>query len=441
MDARWSWVSAARVSRIELRRSSALTAGAAVAVLGVAGVWLPATTGQADLWDVQWAALAVYQRILLAVLWPLALGAGAWLALRDRRSHTDELFGTTARPVRQRLLPTAAALAIWLVVAYLVIFAAGAVRVAGHAVWLDAGWLAIVGVGALALVAAGWIGLAVGRLVRSNFTPPALVLLGAVALIAASTPPPESPIPGAALLPQLEPVDEFHTVAGAVTLGQAVWFAALAVTGLLVCTSVHRWTRVAAVLPVVVGVAVAVPLVDTATYVRDPAALAEVCSHDVCVTKAHERLLPSFVGPARTALALLAKLPDPPTSVHEVTDDVRGSQPADTVWFDSANLRPGGTWSGTADELVVRILAGAGTRPCHGYDDYRARAVAADWLYGSVDAPGPQLTTAERSARRALWNALRSLPPAGQVARIAALRTAARTCHGNLLSILTGGVS
>jgi hypothetical protein len=161
----------------------------------------------------------------------------------------------------------------------------------------------------------------------------------------------------------------------------------------------------------------------------------------VCVAAAHTRLLPTLTGPARPgpareALRRLVVLPDAPTSVHEITDSGTLPQPADQVWFDSDNVLPGGIWPGTADELVVRVLAGAGTRPCD--DQYQARAVAGAWLYGRLDAPGPAPEPSAAAERQRLWRALTALPVSVQRQRIEALRTAERTCRPVNLTGLLG---
>jgi hypothetical protein len=450
-----------RILRVELHRSAALVSGALITLLGAAGLYVLSTTDQASLWDAQWTTLAVFQRVLLVVLWPLALGAGAWQARRDRRSRVEELFGTTARPAWQRVLPSAGALAIGLVLGYLAIFGLGAIRVAGHADHLDLSWLAITAVGALSVLAAGWLGLGIGRALPSVYTAPALVLVGFVLLLSSVSLAKYTPVNGpvgvlTAVQPWLEPIDEYRTIAGGVSGGQLVWFAGLALGGLVLAAATRLRGRLLTLLPIAAGLALMIPLVSApaALYVPDAAATVEVCTQDtgprVCVAQADAALLPTLTGPARRALALLARLPDPPTSVHEITGDLgqwsTRPQPAAVVWFASDNLTDDGAWTGSQDELTMHILAGAGTRPCvagtgepPNSTDARARAVAADWLYGSLNAPGPVLDQQEKAQRQQLWNTLVALPPAQQQQRITALRTAARACHGNLISALTGG--
>ncbi|TFV29985.1 hypothetical protein E4K10_46955 [Streptomyces sp. T1317-0309] len=310
-----------RILGIELRRSSAAVTGAAIAAVGVAGLWTLVLSSQGELWDAQWTMLAAFQRIMLVALWPLALGAGAWQSRRDRRCGTEELLGTTPLPTWRRTLPAALALAVCLLLGYAVTLASGAVRVLGATGYLHAGWLPMAGVGALSLVAAGCLGMGTGRLVPSAYTPPLLVVAGFLVLIVPVQLSKSSTSGRAGLLfPNLTTtIDEFTTIADSVSLAQSLWFAGLAVSGLLAVMVARRRSAVVAVAPALLGVAVAVPLLGVAPasgLQRDKGAVAEVCTHDggpvVCVTKAHEKGLGTLVGPARRALTLLAKLPGAP---------------------------------------------------------------------------------------------------------------------------------
>lgn len=74
---RQGWLDEPSALGVELRRSSALTSGLPVAVLGAAGLLSLAVTDQSGLWDAQWTMLATFQRIKLILLWPLTFGAGA----------------------------------------------------------------------------------------------------------------------------------------------------------------------------------------------------------------------------------------------------------------------------------------------------------------------------------------------------------------------------
>jgi hypothetical protein len=441
-----------RILGIELRRSSASVTGAVVAVLGTGGLYVLAVSDQAELWDAQWTMLAVFQRIMLVVLWPLALGAGAWQARRDRRCRMEELLATVSRPTRGRALPTSLAMGAFLLLGYLVIFAAGAAQVAGTTAYVHIGWLPIAAVGALSLVAAGWVGMGIGRLVPSVYTPPVLVVAGFLVLMTPIQLAKSSPLGRATLLaPNVTTtVDEFTTVAGPVSLAQAVWFVGLALGGLALVLAGRRRTAILAAAPVVLGLVVAVSLVGAAPasgLQPDPVASAEVCTQDggptVCVTRAHEQGLAALVGPARRALTLLAPLPDPPTSVHEVTGARAKPQPVDEVWLHSDNFRSGHGWLGeNEDELVVRILAGAGTSGCRS-EDYRPRAVVAAWLYGRYPAPGLPVPagTTEAGERDAEWRTLQALPAGEQVRRVAAVREAGLTCQADLTAALHGSVS
>ena len=430
-----------RILRIELRRSAAWPTGLLVVILGVAGLY--SLGRQSGIWDSQWMMLATFQRIMLIVLWPLVLGAGAWQARRDRRGNAEELLGTTARPGWRRLLPTALAMAVCLVVGYVVIFAAGAIRVAGSTDYFSSNWLPVAMLGALSLVAAGWLGLGIGRLAPSVYTPSVLVVLGfLVLLVPVQLSKEDSPGVAGLLSPGFETdLHEFKEIAPAVNLGQLFWFAGLAVGGLLLALFGRRIVSAVAAVPVVVGLVIAVPILGGAPangIQADPGAAVEVCTHDggptVCVTAAHAKSLAALVGPARNALTALGKLPDPPSSVHEVPSGLTGPQPADQVWFDSDNYTPGTGWdTNDSAALEVRVLAGAGTRPCAN-TDYAPRVIAAAWLIGTYPEPG---FSAVEQIEAAL-HTLTALPPAQQVQRIAAVRQAGLTC-GNVAAALTGG--
>ncbi|MBM7810282.1 hypothetical protein [Saccharothrix algeriensis] len=426
-----------RVLGVELRRSSAPAAGLLVGLLGALALYAPALTDQTSLWDTQWTSLAVFQRITLVVLWPLVLGAGAWQAWRDHRARVVELLATTPRPVRQRVAPTACALAIALVAAYAAVSAAGAVRVAGATSYAHLDWVAVTAVGALSLVAAAWLGMGIGRLRPSVHTPPVLVLVGFVLLLTPVQLAKEGSVGAVALLSPAfgTTAGEFARVAGAVNLGQALWFAALAAGGFVLAAAARARSAAPAAAPVAAGLALALPLLAAAPatgFEDDARASAEVCTTDggprVCVAAAHAAALPALTGPAREALAVLGALPDAPTSFHEITGDLdrwrTRRQPADEVWFHSDNLEPGGAWSGTGSELVARVLAGAGTRPCHD-GDRDVRAVVGAWLAGSLPESGAAI-----GERRLVWERLRALPAEEQARSVVAWRTAALGCEG-----------
>ncbi|BAL93179.1 hypothetical protein AMIS_79590 [Actinoplanes missouriensis 431] len=426
---------------IELRRSGALLAGAATAVLGVAGLYVLALTGQTGLWDQQWNLLAVFQRIMLVVLWPLAVAAGAWQAGRDRRSRMEELLGATPAPGWRRLLPSVLATALCLVAGYLLVLAAGAPKVAAVAGHPGSGWPAVTAVGVVALIAAGVLGLGAGRLLPYAYTPAVLGAGSLAGLLAAieATKIGDATRPGAALLLPFftSTISEFQEVGGVVTTGQAWWFGGLVAGGLVLYLATNRVVRVLAVVPPALGLLLGAPLLTVTAenaFPIDPAAVTEVCTTDdgprVCVTAAHRRMLPDLVAPSRNALRLMAELPDAPTSVHEAVPGLGRPQPAAEAWLDTDNL-------GATDdpaELTARVLAGAGTPLCvrneeSAYlDVLRARAVTAAWLYGSHPVPGPGFSATEQALRDTMWTRLRALPAQEQQRRVAAVRAAGLTC-------------
>src|SRR5262252_7172430 len=122
-----------RILRIELRRAVALWAGLLIAAVGVFVLFASNPPYRS------WLELAVIQRDIMQLTWPLALGAGAWQGIRERRSGVEELLATTPRPRRRRVLPIAAAMAIGAVAAYLVMLAGASGHLWNLEVYLSPG--------------------------------------------------------------------------------------------------------------------------------------------------------------------------------------------------------------------------------------------------------------------------------------------------------------
>ena len=416
-----------RVFGIELRRSAAL--GSALILLLIGALLLFFADQSA--FTTGWMQLAMTQRLYLAVLWPLALAAGAWQARREHRSNVAELFASTPRPRANRMVPTLGAMAVAVVAGYLAMGIAGGVWIAGTARYLSASVLAVVAVGLLALIAAVWLGLAAGRLLSSPATAPALGIagLGLLLLIPGATRPHGWLALVFSPIYEMNMPDAYTTVPGRASVAQAVWLAALAVGALLLFASGGWRLRVAALLPVVLGAALAIAVMPRdnryVTDAVDPVARELVCAHDdprVCVSRVHTGLLGEVAGPAREALTVLAKLPAAPTQVHEdTTTYVPIVYPP---WHDDVVLLriDAGPDGHLADRGGVLAEVVAGAFASRGDCDHSAgpdeRLAAAYWLIGrQPDAPGDAVK---------LWQGLRQRPDAA--ARVAALRQAALGC-------------
>ncbi|GAB3467641.1 hypothetical protein [Actinophytocola sediminis] len=427
------------ILRTELRRSAApvlgigFLAGSLGLVYSLTGPWIHGTAP----WDTEWIGLAQWTRYLAVFLWPLVLGVGAWQGLRDRRSRVTELFATTPKPTWRRLGPTAGALAGTLTAAYAVLLVVGGVQVAGMATYFHLKWLPVAGVMVLALVGMVLLGFGIGTLLPSLITPPVLAvaaLAAQIAVVQLGWPQLLTPV----FVDQ--DVTAFTTVAVPVTLVQALWFTGIGVTGFVLAMSVRARTRVAAVLPVAVAAVVAVPVLSGtgSAVVPDEDAMALVCDDNgprVCVRRVHADYLPTLTGPAREALALMRKLPSPPTSVVEYPDPHNYESPsADVVPF-FVNRR-----ITDPEQVTLAVLAGAGTPECGNApgwsgstDSFSARIVTASWFTGEL-APVPGTSYMWDTARehvQTVWQELRSLPADEQTATVAAYRDAALACDGS----------
>ena len=445
-----------RALRFELRRSLAPWAGLLVVVAALALLYslsAPWWKGP-EAWNTQWHSAAQWVRFLLVFLWPLVVGAGAVAGLRDHRAGTGDLFATAARPAWQRGAATAGAFAIYLAVGYLVVFAVGAVQVVWHGGYPHLAWLPITAVGALAVVAGGWLGMGVARTFPSVLTPPLLAGASLIALVFLTISQDRShalPSRVALLSPALgEMRNVYETVAPAASAGQAIWLAGLALTGfgLLVATSARL--RALALVPALVGAAVALPVLPAKTLVPDEAASALVCRGNVCLSRMRESTLDSFASAGSEALRLLAKLPDPPTSVREVIEPhlFEGGIPRTAavvpVHFngDAFERAKPGDW-------LTELVAGAGTPTCFGdvggeqkaIREAAARTAVAAWFTGELK---PLVNFrfiregAAEPAKRA-FDAIRSLPADQQTARVSAARAVGLSCQGDQLTALTDG--
>ncbi|MFC5288524.1 hypothetical protein ACFPM7_15795 [Actinokineospora guangxiensis] len=440
-----------RVLGIELRRTSALVVGVLVALVMLGLLWwLPPANKNSTGWTRQFSTMAEWTRYLLIFTWPLTFGAGAVLGLRDRRSGVLELFSSTPLPRGRRVARTLLALGAPLVLAYAAVVAVGVVGVSSRTDYLSWGWVPVVLVGALSLVAAAWLGMGIGRLLPSPLTPP-LVAVGAMALMVFAELAGTGGHPFALLRPvTAAPESVFTRVSDSVTAGQAAWFVGLAATGVLLVAARRWWL---AGLPLVLGAAVALSLLPaTAAGARapDPAAAEVVCVDALCLTRAHEHERAALSAPARQALRLLSALPSPPTAVREIPNpsrsEPRGPEPVHTVWLDLDDIIYFRSEPLPPERLTALMVDGAGTRDCDlvagpSGEESAARAVVSAWLTGTLEPSryhgdfGAEVNTLAASA----WDALRALPPADQTARVNATREALAGCTGSSWQALTGG--
>jgi hypothetical protein len=394
----------ARVVGLQLRHSSA----AVVAVLSFGiGTALLLTFPQG--FAGRWLQLAVALRLLLIILFPIALAGGAALGRREARAGLTELLASTPRPQWQRTLATAAALAVALVAAYGLIFLAGLAWVLPASGYFPLAALGVAAVGALAVIAGGWLGLAAGRAVPRSVTAPILAVLGIVVADMAPawvTAAGNRPQPAAVLLTPVYSgtLDDFQTVAARVSVVQALWLAALAATGLLLGTA-RRRTVAPALLPAVVGAAVAVPLLPAGGFASaaafDPRAVELVCDDrgpQVCVTRVHAALLPDIAGPVRAALATLGeRLPGAPTRAVETRTPLYGPgpaeppHPADTLVFAAPSIGPTGRADLRDGSFPALLLGAAWEQGCDPApaEAFAGRTVAAAWLTGIAPAQEP----------------------------------------------------
>ncbi len=451
-----------RILRIELRRSIAPWATLAILVVAFgflysfSGPW----TRSPIAWNEHWVPAAEWSRFLLVFLWPIAIGAGVIQGMRDSRSGTAELMTTMPRPGWQRAAKLAGALGGLLVLGYLLIFAVGAVQAIFNGGFFTFGWLPIVVVGVLGMLAGAWIGLGIGRLLPHPLTAPAVAVAAFAAAILFQIAAGEGsvlagfvPFRVSLLSPAMDVTDDpFNTTAGRMDLGQVIWFAGLAATGFLLLAVRSKRAKALAVVPALVAAGIALPVLPGSTAeakVVDPHATAMVCDGPVCVPRMLESQLPRLAGPGKEALRLLGTLPDAPVKVavqdRRLGYDEVPPRAADTVSLDLLD------WSIRSllvpDDVTRALVAGAGTPTCYSLhsidksfmDELTARSITSSWFLGEWKMQSGYWSDEVKNELVQKQETFRALPADVQRERIIAVRQAGLTCQGNQLDILLGG--
>lgn len=454
------------VLRTELRRTIAPWLTLAVLVVGLGFFFAFVNKGpwfkEPAAWDGQWTSSVLWTRYLLMLLWPIIVGASAIQGMRDSRAGTVELLTTMPRPARQRMMKLSLALGIAAVLAYLVILLTGLAQVVAHDGLFTFSWVLPALVGLVAVVAGVGVGLGVGRLLPNPVTAPALAVLALVACVLLQISSEPSSIGG--LLPnrltQLgiapqEPRSPFLVPTVTISVGQLCWLAGLAATGFLLLAAPTVRRRLLALLPVVAGLAIALPLFPSSmagNLAVDQSTAAPVCDGPVCVTKMHADRLSTVAGLGKEALQLLAKIPGAPTGLMESTDAVRATArlvgPQDPskiiVNFDDFSY-----YHKQGKDFVYQLVAGGGTQACGGpsYGGDRenrenaARWVVAGWVVGDLKPPPTEAYLQWPELAKQTWATLKALPPQDQVARVVASRQAELSCQGDALTALTQGAA
>lgn len=442
-----------RVLRIQLRRSAA--PGAALAILLVMLIMHTSTNLEDG-----WLPLAFDLRAVLLFVWPLALAAGAWQARREHRAGVHDLLESTARPRWSRVLPVLAALGIAVSAAFLVAALTAVPRLVDPTSYLPATAFVVIAVGALSLMAAAWLGMALGQLLPSVVTAPALGVAGIGLLLGSSTLDEDKAEAFVAFHPSFVATNyafhDFFTVPGRVSAAQALWWLAVASTAMVILAG-RSWTRVAALLPALtLGAAAHIIVPQDSPYpglAVDPGAQQLACAEGtprVCVARVHAHLLPEVTPLAREGLTMLARLPDAPTAAIENVN-VREASPdshqkrtdlvefeTDLVEFEIEYDYSSNGKSISAFDTLLNILDARGNHyysSCPGDvgADIVADRAAAYWLLGQE----PESVISEQVHE--LWRTLDALPDEEAVDRVTALRDAKRTCSAERAHLLTGG--
>ncbi|WP_430782854.1 hypothetical protein [Actinoplanes sp. G11-F43] len=433
---------------IELRRGPGKALALTVAVVGAL-----ALATHSGPWLLYWNVFTFAGSSAMFLLVPIALGGGAMLGRRDGHTRAAELMGSTGRPLWQRMLPGATALAAAVIGGHLLLLGTGAAVIAANGGALAARGVLSVLVDTVLLAGAAWTGIAAGRAWPSRILPPALATLALVVQLAAEievTAGEPNPMRSLNLNGQ-PPGAHWEVLTDQALMGRL----SLAL-GLLLAGAVFWLSRVGGVALLVAGIAATVAITpDTQPdrYRIDLAAQRLVCADgtpEVCVTAVHAHLLPSVTPQVRAALERLGRLPDAPTRAVEwraekvaTGDDLDHTGATPRIEPGTVAFRLDVDTRDTDPDLEASILAGAGTT-ANGCEprDLDALWAAGAWLSGRDTLEVTDyvfgMLPADDSYRKILAE-LRKATPEQQVRRVTALRDAANRCEQrDLTAILTG---
>lgn len=275
---------------IELLRGAAPVAVAGVLVGG--GLTLLSMANGWAGWPGRWMPFAASVRMSLFVIGAITVACAAWQGGRERRRRIGDQLASTARPQWQPVLLGWAAVTLGATAALLVLVVLGAALVAPVATYSGGGWWWVLAVSVPGLAALSALAFALGRLVPSRLTAPVaaigsyLLMVGAIDTMS---------LGGVRwLAPVMSQYDApGYTLSGVLSVQQALWFAGLAGTALVLAAAGRRWL---AFVPAAVAAAAGFALVSepVETWQPDPTAAEPVCADgapDVCMSRLNSFVL------------------------------------------------------------------------------------------------------------------------------------------------------
>ena len=430
----------------ELRRGTAPFAAVAFAVAG--GVMLG---NEVQDWAGRWLPLAEYIRVMLIVLCPLAVAAGAWQAGRERRRRMADQWASTPRPRWQAVVTGWVAVTVGIFVGMLLAWGVAAVLVARVASHAGPGWPLTLVVAFAGLAAASALGVLLGRVIPGRLVAP---VAGVLAYVGIGVSVYEGESRGAMLVPTLGAAGSgLSSLAAGLQLWQLLWLGALAAVLVLLVAARRKWL---AVLPAVLAAVAAWGVVswpEDEHRVPDVAARELVCADvdgpEVCLARVNAFLLDDAAPAVRQRLARwdgvdggFVRAVDArlwyDTGRFDVSD---GTIAVDLIRYVSWNGRLTDTdpWGYDLDDefaqattLPVQIACDRDWTGDEPY--YAAMEIAAGWARGGTPMAGVALEG--REFEPPVIRALLDRPEEEQKAWMSRYHQAARTCDTAVLTAL-----
>jgi hypothetical protein len=349
---------AARLLRIELRRSPMLWLLPVLAVLFYVSTYRPAMDNP-PFWNIRGAMIQSHTMLVFA---PLLAGAGAWVGSRDGRRGLVDLVGVTAVPRWAAQLATWAAATIWAEALYLAGVGILYGVTAHQGAWGGPLWWPVA-VGTATVAASCALGFVAGVRLPGRFTAGLAALVVFLALAGGAF-----AIQDNARYAQIWPLNVqgpfpsasygiFYPYLPDLAIAQVMFLAGLAAAALgalgLPARAGGRWLRGAAAAVTVAGLAAAgtavglagtarveahgmvIPAVHDAASDR-PTPYTPVCSRGavpVCLQPAYRAFLPGITAALAPALEAVADLPDAPVRITQVAVTSVQRDPSNGISF------------------------------------------------------------------------------------------------------------
>jgi hypothetical protein len=239
----------ARMLALDLRRGPALVL--LLALLGLGGALV---LGDSAGCDGRWPAAVLSLRDSLGIVVPCVLAAGVWHGGSPRRRDVEGTIAATALPSWRRSAVEGGSIGLAGLAAFALLLVALTASGGCTSGLSSGGSAAALAASVLAIQAAAFAGLALGRLAAAPMAAPLVLFAGLTVTMVLGGWAPGSGW-AALALPALEEGVDAGQLTARTSIAQALWFAGVAVSGWLLASGRPARFRPAALVPAAAGLA------------------------------------------------------------------------------------------------------------------------------------------------------------------------------------------